>query len=127
MKWLVRYGWVTAALASLALAEMFRVRDKPFEPGEREREWLEELLSSSPDEFWYSVSAASDSGSVRGVPVWTFDQYKDELQSLGYDCAEIHRGVDRDLFEQGVIKSCNADKPEEIVAGRFVRRIPRLI
>jgi hypothetical protein len=57
-----------------------------------------------------------------GVPILGFDAVRSEMDSLGFELAEVHRGVDRDLAESGVRCAYSLDQPREIIVGVFVRR-----
>jgi 3-keto-L-gulonate-6-phosphate decarboxylase len=58
-----------------------------------------------------------------GLFMFDFDRVKHELELLGYDCVEVHRGMDTELFDAGIAKIRALDEPPtEIIVARFDRR-----
>jgi hypothetical protein len=57
-----------------------------------------------------------------GIPILGFDDVSSEMDALGFDLTEVHRGVDRDLAESGVRCAYSLDEPTEVIVGVFVRR-----
>lgn len=50
--------------------------------------------------------------------VATFDQKRQEYESLGFECVEMHLGYETELFDSGLIP-VNKD---QVVIARFVQR-----
>lgn len=87
---------------------------------DRELDTLREATRNR-DRFWYSMPSSWESGQSGLFPVMTFDERRQEFDKLGFDCVEIHRGFEKELFEAGKIHGYDHDNKEVIVA-RFVRR-----
>ena len=57
-----------------------------------------------------------------GIPLLDFDQVRGEMELLGFDCTEVHEGMDKDLSEAGVRCGYSPDGPRDVIVGVFVRR-----
>jgi len=95
--------------------------------GPRSTDWdleqLSNIAATGSQTFTYTVPAEWDSGEVQGTPVLGFNRIREQLDALGYDCVEVHRGIGRELFDAGLSDSyCLDDKMREVVVGRFQRR-----
>jgi len=91
------------------------------------REVLDELrakVDAGQAKFTYSVPASYESGANElGKTVLGFSQIRSELDGLGYDCTEVHRGSKRELFEAQLIESCEDHNiSQEMVVGTLQRR-----
>jgi hypothetical protein len=102
----------------VGLSENFGKRTRD----EREQEQLarlRELAQAAGDFLTYSVPAVVPEN---GLFLFDFYRVEHELSLLGYDCVEVHRGVDSDFLDAGIAKIRSIDEPKEIIVGRFERR-----
>jgi 3-keto-L-gulonate-6-phosphate decarboxylase len=51
-------------------------------------------------------------------PVPTFDQRRQELEDLGFDCVEWHQGHEAELVDSGIVPLEDID----VIVARFARR-----
>ena len=51
-------------------------------------------------------------------PVTTFARRRQELEDLGFDCVESHRGQEAELVDSGMVPLEDID----VIVARFVRR-----
>jgi hypothetical protein len=110
--------WVCVISVLLGLSETFgnRTRD------EREHEQLASLRESAEaagETLTYSLPAVVPESELF---LFDFDRVEHELSLLGYDCVEIHRGMDTKLFDAGIAKVRSLGEPTEIIVGKFERR-----
>jgi hypothetical protein len=111
--------WLRLALITVALglAEVFGGKsDDGYEEEELRR--LRELAEGAAESFGWQMPASA----TGGFPVLDFDRVRSELDLLGFDCTEIHRGIDQDLFESGVRNVWSGDPPTEVIVARVERR-----
>jgi hypothetical protein len=101
----------------MGLTETFGSRSDG-EDEEEELARLREFANAAGESFGYQMEAL-----VTGLyPTLGFDRVRYELDLLGFDCTEIHRGIDQDLFAAGVANFCRDDHPTEVIVARFNRR-----
>ena len=51
----------------------------------------------------------------------TFSERCQEYDRLGFDCVEVHRGREQELFDSGEIPACSREN-QDVIVGYFVRR-----
>jgi hypothetical protein len=110
--------WPGVIVALMGLSETFGRRTRE----DLEQEQLADLRQSAEaagESLTYSMPAVTPEN---GLFLFDFDRVKQEMELLGFDCVEIHRGIDRDLFDAGIAPMCSLDQPTEIIVGKFDRR-----
>lgn len=98
----------------LCMSEVFGRRSRE----DQERDELADLrdFATAAGES-FSLQRPADAGSEASILVLDFDRVCRELESLGFDCDEVTRGIDKEL---GLGHSL--DHPTEVIVGHFVRR-----
>jgi hypothetical protein len=111
--------WLCVIAVILGLSETFGRQTRE----EREQEQLASLQESAEtagESLTYSMPVVVPENELF---LFDFDRVKRELDLLGYDCVEVNRGMDTELFDAGVAKVRALDhEPTEMIVARFDRR-----
>ena len=107
-----------AILFALLLAETFDRSGRSFR--EVELDFLRKI-DPGTDSFWYSMPIAKESGEGIGFSGLSFEERCREYTNLGFDCVEVHRGFEKELFDAGISHYYD-EANNEVIKARFVRR-----
>jgi hypothetical protein len=92
--------------------------------GRSTKDWEIETIRQQAhdvDFFWCSVPSEWESDQSGLLGRLTFSERCQEYDRLGFDCVEVHRGREQELFDSGEIPACSREN-QDVIVGYFVRR-----
>lgn len=120
MAWLQHRSFpfqVASVLALILLAESF---GKGSNYPERHVEWelanIWKMADEAGESFGYQMPATVN------PPNLEFARVRAEFERLDFNCVEVYRGIDTELFDAGIATFCSTDQPTEVIVARFERR-----